>query len=149
MCVFETKTFEELSKIELYQLLALRNEVFIVEQDCPYQDVDFKDQKAWHLLGKINDEIVAYSRLFKPKDYMEQASIGRVIVKQPYRHKKIGVDLMIKAIDYLQNAGFMTIDISAQVYLLKFYGSLGFESISAHYLEDDIPHVLMRLEKIN
>jgi ElaA protein len=80
---------------------------------------------------------------------MEKASIGRVIVKQPYRHKKIGIDLMKKAIEFLQNAGFLIIDISAQVYLLKFYEGLGFKSISEHYLEDDIPHVLMRLEKIN
>jgi len=149
MCHFETKTFDELSKKELYQSLALRNEVFIVEQDCPYQDIDFKDQKAWHILGKIDDTIVAYARLFKPNDYMAEASIGRVIVKPNYRHKKLGINLMQKAIAQMYLFGYLTIEISAQVYLLKFYESFGFISISDQYLEDDIPHVLMRLSRDN
>lgn len=145
MLRFEKKSFDELSKAELYELLSLRNDVFIVEQECPYQDIDFKDQKAVHVLGKINNDIVAYARLFMPGDYLEEASIGRVIVKKNFRHFKYGQRLMNNAIDTLKDLGIKTIDISAQVYLLKFYQDLGFESISEHYLEDDIPHVMMRL----
>jgi ElaA protein len=145
MLHFENKTFDELSKAELYELLSMRNDVFIVEQECPYQDIDFKDQKAIHVLGKINNDIVAYARLFMPGDYLEEASIGRVMVKKKFRQFKYGQVLMRNAIETLKNLGVKIIDISAQVYLLKFYQDLGFESISEHYLEDDIPHVLMRI----
>lgn len=145
MLVFETKSFDDLTKSELYEILALRNEVFIVEQECPYQDIDFKDQKAKHVLGKKNDEIIAYARIFLPGDYLIEASIGRVIVKNKFRHFKYGQDLMNFSIEDLKSFGVTTIDISAQVYLLKFYENLGFKSISEHYLEDDIPHVLMRI----
>lgn len=146
MLLFENKTFEALSKDELYELLSLRTDVFIVEQECPYQDIDFKDQKAIHVLGKINGEIVAYARLFMPGDYLEEASIGRVIVKNKFRHLQYGQILMKQAIDTLKILDIKIINISAQVYLLKFYQNLGFESISEHYLEDDIPHVMMRLK---
>ena len=78
--IFTIKRFSELSTTELYQILQLRSEVFVVEQDCVYQDVDFKDQKALHVFGIKNDTIVAYSRIFKPTDYFKNASIGRVVV---------------------------------------------------------------------
>lgn len=149
MLILESKIFDDLTKGELYDILALRNEVFVVEQNCPYLDIDHKDQKAWHVLGKINNEIIAYARLFKPKDYLAEASIGRVIVKANHRKFKHGYDLMIFAINELKTLGYQTIDISAQVYLLKFYQNLGFETISEPYLEDDIPHILMRYARMS
>jgi ElaA protein len=144
---WKIKRFEALSLQELYDLLQLRSEVFVVEQNCVYQDIDGKDSKALHLLGVENGITVAYARLFKPNDYFEQASIGRVIVKESYRDKKLGHVLMREAI-----AGLRThfdaekITISAQLYLKKFYESHGFVQTSEMYLEDDIPHIEMKKE---
>lgn len=142
---FEIKRFNELSTQELYSLLQLRSEVFVVEQICVYQDIDGKDAKAIHLLGSFNGEIVAYVRIFKPGDYFEQASIGRVVVKQIYRERKWGYDLMREAIQATQTVLNETkITISAQLYLKKFYETLGFIQTSEMYLEDDIPHIEMK-----
>lgn len=142
---FEIKRFNELSSQELYNLLQLRSEVFVVEQNCVYQDIDGKDAKAIHLLGSYNGEIVAYVRIFKPGDYFEQASIGRVVVKQNYRDRKWGYDLMNKAIQATEEVFNETkITISAQLYLKKFYENLGFIQTSEMYLEDDIPHIEMK-----
>ena len=95
---WKIKRFEALSVSELYKLLQLRSEVFVVEQNCVYQDIDGKDEKALHLIGEDNGEIVAYARLFKPKDYFEEASIGRVVVKETSRSRKLGHILMREAI---------------------------------------------------
>ena len=95
MLKITTKTFKELTTDELYALLQLRSEVFVVEQDCVYQDIDYKDQKALHVLGFKNDKLVAYTRLFKPGDYFNYASIGRVIVAQNEREHKYGYDLSL------------------------------------------------------
>ena len=142
---FEIKRFNELSTQELYSVLQLRSEVFVVEQNCVYQDIDGKDAKAIHLLGSFNGEIVAYVRIFKPGDYFEQASIGRVVVKQIYRDRKLGYELMKEAIQATQTVFNETkITISAQLYLKKFYENLGFIQTSEMYLEDDIPHIEMR-----
>ena len=142
---FEIKRFNELSTSELYSVLQLRSEVFVVEQNCVYQDIDGKDAKAIHLLGTYNNELVAYVRIFKPGDYFEQASIGRVVVKQNYRNRKWGYDLMNEAIQATQTVFNETkITISAQLYLKKFYENLGFIQTSEMYLEDDIPHIEMR-----
>ena len=142
------KTFKELSTQELYDLLQLRSEVFVVEQNCVYQDIDGKDQKALHVLGYKDEKIVAYTRVFKPGDYFEQASIGRVVVKENERHFKYGYDIMegsIKAInEYFHES---TIKISAQTYLRKFYNNLGFIQIGEEYLEDGIPHIAMIKEQ--
>lgn len=144
---WKIKRFEALSATELYDLLQLRAEVFIVEQNCVYQDIDGKDGKALHLIGEDNDEIVAYARLFKPKDYFEEASIGRVVVKETYRDKKLGHIMMREAIAAIQSHfGETKITISAQLYLKKFYESHGFIQTSDMYLEDDIPHIEMRKE---
>ena len=141
------KPFEELTTTELYDLLQLRSEVFVVEQDCVYQDIDGKDQKALHVLGYKDYKIVAYTRVFKPGDYFEQASIGRVVVKENERSFKYGYDIMessIKAIkDYFNES---TIKISAQTYLRKFYNNLGFKQVGEEYLEDGIPHIAMLKE---
>ena len=144
MLQISIKTYAKLTKEELYQILQLRSEVFVVEQDCVYQDIDYKDQKAIHVLGFKKDKIVAYTRVFKPGDYFSEASIGRVVVAENERRFKYGYDIMeasIKAI--LENYNETIIKISAQTYLKKFYNNLGFKQIEEEYLEDGIPHIAM------
>ncbi len=142
---FKIKRFNELSLSELYELLKLRSEVFVVEQNCVYLDVDGKDDKAIHLLGTLDDELVAYVRIFKPGDYFDEASIGRVLVKQIYRDRKWGYDLMHEAIRVIKaELNETNITISAQCYLQKFYENVGFIQTSEMYLEDDIPHIEMK-----
>lgn len=141
---FITKSFQELTTTELYQILQLRSEVFVVEQDCVYQDIDFKDQKSLHVLGVKNNKIVAYTRIFKPGDYFKNASIGRVVVQEKERKFGFGHHLMkasIKAIK--ENFKEDIITISAQVYLQKFYESHQFKKVGEEYLEDGIPHIRM------
>ena len=142
---WKIKPFEALSVVELYMLLQLRSEVFVVEQNCVYQDIDGKDAKALHLIGEYQGKIVAYSRLFKPNDYFENASIGRVVIDKKYRNKKWGHELMQHAIAGI-NIHFKEtkITISAQLYLQQFYKSHGFVQTSEMYLEDDIPHIEMK-----
>ena len=145
MIQFKIKPFLELSTNELYAILQLRSEVFVVEQNCVYQDIDGKDQKAIHVLGYSEGILVAYSRLFKPKDYFEYASIGRVIVKASHRDQKLGHELMRASIDAITTLFQETkITISAQLYLQKFYESHGFVVVGESYLEDDIPHIEMK-----
>ena len=135
------KTFDELSIHELYQILRLRSEVFVVEQDCVYQDVDNKDQKALHIMGMKNGQVVAYTRVFKPGDYFDNVSIGRVVVRQDQRKYGLGKKIMLAtmaAID--QRFPNKPIEISAQSYLLRFYTELGFSAFGEEYLEDGIPH---------
>lgn len=144
MINIKVKTYNELTLDELYGLLQLRVEVFCVEQNCVYQDLDGKDKKALHVIGFKNHNIVAYTRIFKPGDYFNEASIGRVVVAKNQRHHKYGYHIMeasIKAIkDYYNEKA---IKLSAQSYLIKFYNNLGFKVISEEYLEDNIPHVAM------
>ena len=138
------KSFEELSKLELYKVLRLRAEVFIVEQDCVYQDVDDKDQKALHVLIKKSDEIIGYTRLFWPGDYFKEASIGRVVISKEERHNKYGSQLMKASILAVsEKMKEKKIKISAQTYLKKFYNNLGFLESGKEYLEDGIPHIAM------
>lgn len=142
---WKTKRFETLSSLELYELLKLRSEVFVVEQNCVYLDIDGKDEKALHLLGTFEDKIVAYARLFKPNDYFAEASIGRVVTHPNFRERKIGHILMREAIESIRiYFGESKITISAQLYLKKFYESHGFIQTSEMYLEDDIPHIEMK-----
>jgi|TARA_B110000971_G_scaffold182547_1_gene189700 ElaA protein len=140
------KNFNELSINELYDLLQLRSEVFVVEQNCVYQDIDGKDQKSLHVIGKKNNKIVAYTRLFKPGDYFKESSIGRVVVNDKSRHLNYGSLIMDASITAIKNK-FKTkeIKISAQLYLEKFYNKFGFKSKGKSYLEDGIPHVEMKL----
>ena len=141
---FLIKSFNELNTTELYNILQLRSEVFVVEQDCVYQDVDFKDQKALHVFGFKNDKIIAYTRIFKPGDYFKNASIGRVVVAANERKYGFGHDLIkasIKAIKTDFNVDEIT--ISAQKYLKKFYESHQFIQVGEEYLEDGIPHIRM------
>ena len=144
MLDIKVKSFEELTKLELYYLLQLRSEVFVVEQDCGYQDVDGKDEKALHVLGFKNNKIVAYTRIFKPGDYFEDTSIGRVVVSKNERQFKYGYDIMEASVNAIKRH-FNTSKIkrSAQCYLKKFYSNLGFKEVGEEYLEDDIPHIAM------
>ena len=138
------KKFNDLSPLELYEILQLRSEVFVVEQDCVYQDIDGNDQKALHIIGTIENKIIAYTRCFRPGDYFKEASIGRVVVKESQRKFKRGNQIMNNSIKVI-NDHYKTkiIKISAQCYLNKFYTNLQFKSIGEKYLEDGIPHVTM------
>ena len=141
-----TKKFEALSVVELYQILRLRSEIFVVEQNCVYQDLDNKDQKALHLFGEYDGKIIAYSRLFKAGDYFDFSSIGRVVVAANYRDKKFGHDLIKQGIAEIKSHfNEQNITISAQLYLKKFYETHGFIQTSEMYLEDDIPHIEMKI----
>ncbi len=144
---WKIKPFNELLIAELYSVLQLRSEVFVVEQNCVYQDLDGKDEKALHLLGIFDGKIVAYARLFNANDYFENASIGRVVIDQNYRDRKWGHELLQQAIIGIkENFAATKITISAQLYLQKFYESQGFIRTSEMYLEDDIPHIQMKIE---
>tara|TARA_B110000008_G_scaffold255030_1_gene271390 strand:- start:12234 stop:12683 length:450 start_codon:yes stop_codon:yes gene_type:complete len=142
--IFKIKKFKELTIIELYSILQLRSEVFIVEQKCVYQDLDYKDDKAFHLIGIVNNEIIAYARIFNSGDYFSKPSIGRIVVKKEKRNFNYGYKLVEYSISFIIN-NFLdkTIIISAQKYLIKFYNSLGFIQQGEDYLEDGIPHIKM------
>lgn len=143
-------SFDKLNVQKLYSILHLRSEVFVVEQEAIYLDTDNKDQKAIHLQGYINNDLVAYCRLFKSGDYFDTASIGRVVVPLKYRKLNYGHQLLDKAIDLQINLlEENLIKISAQFHLKKFYESHGFQQISDIYQEDGIPHIRMLLNKQN
>ncbi len=144
---WKIKSFENLSVNELYDILRLRSEIFVVEQNCVYLDLDGKDKVALHLFGEFEGKIVAYSRLFKAGISFDNASIGRVVVDAKYRDQKWGHDLMREAIAAIKtHFGESKITIGAQLYLKKFYESHGFVQTSEMYLEDDIPHIEMKKE---
>ena len=144
MMTIEIKAFNELTLDSLYEVLQLRAEVFVVEQNCPYQDVDGKDQKAMHILGYHKEQLVAYTRVFEPGYYFDNASIGRVVVKENARQYGFGKDIMKASIAFIEDTlDLSTIELSAQTYLKKFYNDLGFKEIGEGYLEDDIPHIRM------
>jgi ElaA protein len=142
---FTFKHFDQLTLEELYWLLQLRSEVFVVEQNCVYQDIDDKDRQGFHLLGFIENQLVAYARILpKGISYIDYCSIGRVCTKKTYRQLGSGKKLMQQTILHCRELYPNTkIKISAQSYLLKFYTELGFEAIGEEYLEDDIPHRAM------
>ncbi len=138
---FVFKQFSELTLDEFYEILQLRAEIFVVEQDCVYNDLDGLDKVAVHQFLKKNSEIVAYSRLLKPGTRFLECSIGRVVVKQSERGTGLGIELMNQAKSFILNEWKVTkIKISAQKYLQKFYEDLGFKIITDEYLEDGIPH---------
>jgi ElaA protein len=146
---YQCLPFEKLSLEQLYQIMVLRQEVFIVEQDCPYLDADGKDQASWHLLGTNSaGELLAYTRLVPMGvSYDTYASIGRVVNSPKIRGQGAGRELMEVSKRQLRAlwGEEMPVKISAQCYLQRFYESLGFEAIGESYLEDDIPHIAMIL----
>lgn len=138
------KKLHELTALQLYDILQLRSEVFVVEQDCVYQDLDGKDHKALHVIGFKDHKVVAYTRIFKSGDYFDKASIGRVVVKDSERKFGYGVDIMQASIAAIESHfKENSIHLSAQCYLKKFYNSLGFMETGKEYLEDGIPHIGM------
>lgn len=145
---WEIKAFDQLSLQELYTILTLRTNVFVVEQACPYPEVDGKDPNCLHLLGTINGELVAYLRILPAGLRYDKVSIGRVVIKPSHRGKGFGRLMMEQAIHCITNEWKESqIKIGAQAYLEKFYQSLGFEPVSEVYLEDDIPHLDMLYSK--
>lgn len=142
--------FDAISPAMLYAVLALRQQVFCVEQDCPYQDADFQDQHAWHVLltesGQSGSALLAYARILPPGTvYADEASIGRVVCDPAARGQGLGRAVMQAAIDFCRkNYPQAAISLSAQSYLHDFYRNLGFENTGRFYLEDNIPHQHMR-----
>ncbi|MER3469899.1 MAG: GNAT family N-acetyltransferase [Chitinophagaceae bacterium] len=138
------KKFEELTPYQLYAILQLRNEVFVVEQTCVFQDADDKDQASYHLMGFHENKLIAYTRLVPPKVIYDQPSIGRVVTSPLARGTGAGKELMKQSIENTyQLFGQQPIKIGAQLYLKHFYESLGFKQISDVYDEDGIDHIYM------
>lgn len=138
------KKFADLTPHELYAIIQLRNEVFVVEQNCVYQDADNKDQQSWHVMGWLGELLAAYTRILPPGIIYELPSIGRVVTAPSVRKTGIGKQLMEKSIEAVENLfGSTSIKIGAQLYLKKFYESLGFCQSSEMYLEDGIEHIEM------
>lgn len=149
MLHWKWKPFKELSLEELYVVLALRQEVFAVEQNCVYQDVDGMDQLGWHLMGWQENDLLAYLRVLPPNSRFAEFCIGRVVVSPKGRRQGYGKELSKEGLKCIEKEfGEVPIRISAQAYLEKFYQDLGFVTDSEEYLEDGIPHVeMMRLNK--
>ena len=147
MLAWEIKKFNELTQEDLYALLRIRAKIFVEEQNCPYNDLDGKDNIAKHVIGKEKEKIIAYARIFAPGDFYEKcSSIGRILVRNEKRQKKIGVKLVEKCISFCkENYPNETIKISAQKHLKQFYETLGFIYKGKPYLEDGIPHCSMYL----
>jgi ElaA protein len=138
------KKFSELSSDELYEILKLRSEVFVVEQECIYEDCDGKDKKSYHLFAEQNGEILVYLRILEKGVSYSEISIGRVLASKKYRGRGFAKQMMLRAIEFIERyLKENAIRISAQVYLLNFYSSFGFVKVSDVYLEDDIPHIEM------
>jgi ElaA protein len=138
------KKFDELSPYQLYAVLQLRNEVFVVEQACVFQDADDKDQDSYHLMGFKDNKLAAYTRLVPPGVIYAEASIGRVVTSPAVRKAGAGRELMKLSISHCQHLfGEAPIRIGAQLYLKSFYESFGFTQVSDVYLEDGIEHIYM------
>ncbi|MBP6456529.1 MAG: GNAT family N-acetyltransferase [Chitinophagaceae bacterium] len=150
MINFKLLTFNELDNGLLYEILKLRNEIFIIEQNCHYLDLDDKDQKSFHLCGFDNEKLVAYCRILpEGVSYQNYCAIGRVLCHSDFRRKNYGILLMKKAIEICNEKFEEPIKLSGQKYLTQFYLNLGFEIVSEEYLEDDIPHFAFVLQKPN
>lgn len=142
---WELRAFDALTARELYGVLRLRQDVFIVEQKCAYADADGADERALHLFAVDGDEVVACARLFAPGVRRADAVIGRVVTAARVRKLGVGRELMRRALDALQvEHGRVAIWLGAQKYLQRFYESFGFVRDGDDYLEDDIPHLPMR-----
>ena len=138
------KKFDELTLDELYSILQLRSQVFVVEQTCIYQDPDGKDNKAWHLMGIDKDQLLAYTRILPPGVSYTDPSIGRVVIASSARKSGLGRELMLRSIDTCEKLfGKLPITLAAQAYLKGFYASLGFIISGEVYKEDGIDHIQM------
>lgn len=142
--IWKVKTFDELSTEELYQIIRARVDVFVVEQNCPYQDLDNYDQLAIHLWAQKDAEVMAYCRIFDKAIKYPETSIGRVITTQKVRGTGLGRQLIAYAVQIIENRlKTQDIRISAQDYLIKFYSDFGFRDTGKKYLEDNLPHTEM------
>ena len=141
---WKIKTWEQLKTKELYSILKLRSKVFVVEQNCVYQDIDDKDKLAIHVFGFVEGKIIAYSRLFNKKEYFKETSFGRAVVELTNRGNGIGDMLVEKSLLTIKEKyKEQKVKISAQAHLVDFYKKHGFETIGKEYLEDGIPHIAM------
>ena len=141
---WKIKTWEQLKTKELYSILKLRSKVFVVEQNCVYQDIDDKDKLAIHVFGFVEGKIIAYSRLFNKKEYFKETSFGRAVVESANRGKGIGDMLVEKSLLTIKEKyKEQKVKISAQAHLVNFYKKHGFKTIGKEYLEDGIPHIAM------
>lgn len=144
----EIKKFKDLGNLELYKILKLRSEVFVVEQQCIYNDMDGNDVECYHVILKDGDNIAGYLRILLKEMTFETMSIGRVVVGKDYRNLGVARKLMLSAIDFIfEDLKESEITISAQKYLVEFYKSLGFLEVSEMYMEDGIPHIDMKLDR--
>ena len=139
----EIKAWNQLSSKEINDIFSLRSEVFIVEQECIYQDVDGKDEKADHVLLTINNQLVGYTRVFNKNIYFKDASFGRAVVKKSHRGEGYGHLLVEKSLEHLKTNKQSPIKISAQSHLKEFYSLHGFVAKGEEYMEDGIPHTAM------
>jgi ElaA protein len=137
------KKFHDLDKLELYKIMQLRIEVFVVEQDCPYQDLDGLDEVGTHLWLEEDNEVVSYLRINPPKTRFDEVSFGRIVTKQSARKKGLSEAIILKALEIVVKEDLGPVRISAQSYLKKYYEKFGFSKTSEEYLEDDIPHIEM------
>ena len=142
--IWKIKSFEEITTSELYEIIKARVDVFVVEQDCPYPDLDDYDQKALHLWAEQDQKVLAYCRIFNQGIKYPETSIGRVLTTEKGRGKNFGKQLIQYAVETIENR-FKTseVRISAQDYLLRFYSGFGFKETDKRYLEDNIPHTEM------
>ncbi|MGH4052984.1 MAG: GNAT family N-acetyltransferase [Clostridium sp.] len=146
---FEIKKFDELSVEEMYEILMLRSKVFVVEQQCIYEDCDGKDKNSYHLFAKENEQIILYLRILKKGVSYDEISIGRLLVDKEHRGKGLAKQMMGYAIEFIKNnLNEKKVKISAQEYLLEFYLNIKFVKVSDVYLEDNIPHVEMLYKNI-
>lgn len=143
---WELKKFNDLTNKEMHDLFRLRVDIFVVEQKCPYPEIDGKDPKSLHLMYKENNEIVAYARLLPPGVSYDEASIGRVVIAKSQRGSGLGYKLLEQAVKTAQAEYNQPIKIGAQAHLEKYYASIGFVKVSDVYLEDDIPHIDMLID---
>ena len=143
------KRFDELTTKELYEILRARAEVFVVEQDCIYQDCDRKDQKSWHLFSEENGEVVSYMRIIEKGVSYPEMSMGRLLTREQHRKSGYSRETIARGLDFVVNTlGETKVRVSGQLYMKKFYESMGFRTTSEVYLEDGIEHVEMLYEHI-
>lgn len=144
MLRWELKTFQQLSSFELYEVMRLRGEIFVVEQNCPFVDADGRDIPSHHLCGYRQNELVAYARIVPPEVCYSEPSIGRVLTAAKYRKLGYGKQLMQQAINVTESLhGNIPIRIGAQYYLKRFYEEFGFQDVNDYYVEDGIAHLVM------
>jgi ElaA protein len=142
--IWKIKSFEEITTSELYEIIKARVDVFVVEQDCPYHDLDGYDQQAIHIWAEEDKHVLAYCRIFNKGIKYPETSIGRVLTTEKARGKSLGKQLIQYAVETIENRFHTSeVRISAQDYLLRFYSGFGFEDTGKKYLEDNIPHTEM------